>query len=231
MSRVLSFIGVLLIVGVMVGGPCWYKHEYDRRYRNFHVVDEGKLYRSAQLDIDCLKQLVREYGIRTIVSLRDGEKVLDRAEQEWAASASIKYVRIPPRAWWTADGKWPVPAEIGLAEFRKIMDDPRNHPVLVHCWGGVHRTGLYCAVYRMDYQDWPKPDAIAEMRTLGYTVLDEHLDVLAFLDRYEPRDLVLPPGHYIQHFPTYIPPSPPFPLLREVPQPESVAPEKAAPAP
>ena len=93
----------------------------------------------------------------------------------------------PARALWTADGRWPVPAEIGLAAFRKVMDDPRNHPVLVHCWGGVHRTGMYCAVYRMDYQHWHKPDAIAEMRTLGYTVLDEHLDVLAFLDHFQPR--------------------------------------------
>ena len=28
--------------------------------------------------------------------------------------------------------------------------------------------------------------------------------------------LTLPSGHYLQHFPTYIPPSPPFPLPREV---------------
>jgi tyrosine-protein phosphatase SIW14 len=192
MSRLLSFAGVLLILAVMVGGPLWYKVEYDRRYRNFHVVDEGKLYRSAQLDVPSLKQLVREYGFRTIVSLRDGEKTLDREEEEWAASMGIKHVRIPPRAWWTPDGKWPVPAEIGLAEFRDIMKNPRNHPVLIHCWGGVHRTGLYCAVYRMDFQHWLKPDAIAEMRALGYTILDQHTDVQAFLERYQP-----PPHEFV----------------------------------
>lgn len=186
MHRLLSLTGVLLIVGVVVGGPCWYKFEYDRRSRNFHVVDEGKLYRSAQLDVDGLKQLVREYGIRTIVDLREGQKPLDRAEEEWANAAGVKRLRIPPRAWWTADGKRPVPAEIGLAEFRDIMNDPRNHPVLVHCWGGIHRTGLYCAIYRMDFQHWSKPDAIAEMRALGYTILDEHSDVLAFLEHYQP---------------------------------------------
>ena len=47
MPRLLTFIGVLLIATVMIAGPCWYKYEYDRRYRNFHVVDDGKLYRSA----------------------------------------------------------------------------------------------------------------------------------------------------------------------------------------
>jgi tyrosine-protein phosphatase SIW14 len=187
MSRLLSFAGVLLIATLLVGGPWWYKVEYDRHFRNFHVVDAGKLYRSAQLDVDGLKHVVREYGIRTIVDLRDGQQALDRAEESWATATGIKHVRIPPRAWWCDDGRWPVPAEIGLAEFRQVMDDPRNHPVLVHCWGGVHRTGLYCAVYRMDYQHWTKPDAVAEMRALGYTILDEHSDVLAFLGRYQPR--------------------------------------------
>jgi protein tyrosine/serine phosphatase len=185
MARLLSVTGVLLIIALMVGAPCWYKVEYDRRYRNFHVVEEGKLYRSGQLDLDALAQLVHQYGIRTIVDLRDGEKALDQAEEVWAAAAGVKHVRIPPRAWWTRDGHWPVPAEIGLAQFREIMRDPHNHPVLVHCWGGVHRTGLYCATYRMDFQHWPKPDAIAEMRALGYTILDQHSDVQAFLARYE----------------------------------------------
>src|SRR5256885_11207419 len=46
------------------------------------------------------------------------------------------------------------PAERGLQAFRAIMDDPAQQPVLVHCFKGVHRTGAYCAIYRMDYDGW-----------------------------------------------------------------------------
>jgi protein tyrosine/serine phosphatase len=187
MPRLLSVLAGVLIMAIVVGGPWCYKVEYDRHFRGFHVVEEGVLYRSAQLDIDGLKHIVREYGIRTIVDLRIGDTEGDQEEEQWANLNWIKHVRIPPRAWWTADQQWPVPAELGLEEFRKVMEDHRNHPVLVHCFGGVHRTGMCCAIYRMDFQGWNKEDAIAEMRGLGYTILDQHSDVQAFLKRYEPQ--------------------------------------------
>ncbi len=184
MPRFVPFVGALVIVALLVAGPCWYKLDYDQHYRNFHVVDPGVLYRSAELDLDGLKHVVREYGIRTIVDLRDGETALDRSEADWATSIGLNHVRIPPRSWWAVGG--PAPAEIGLAEFRRVMRDPAQRPVLVHCFGGIHRTGIYCAIYRMDFQHWNRLDAMAEMRTMGYTILDEHQDVLAFLLNHRP---------------------------------------------
>jgi protein tyrosine/serine phosphatase len=73
-----------------------------------------------------------------------------------------------------------------LAVFRQVLADPANHPVLIHCYAGIHRTGTYCAVYRMDYQQWSNPEAIAELRSLGYATLDGDADVLTFLERYRP---------------------------------------------
>ena len=40
--------------------------------------------------------------------------------------------------------------------------------------------------------------------------------------------LTLPSGWYLQHYPTYIPPSPPFPLTRELNTLEAAAAEQAA---
>lgn len=40
--------------------------------------------------------------------------------------------------------------------------------------------------------------------------------------------LTLPSGHYLEHFPTYIPPSPQFPLMRELNSLEAAAAEQAA---
>ena len=42
-----------------------------------------------------------------------------------------------------------------------VMADPGNYPVLVHCFAGIHRTGAYCAVYRMEFERWDNADAMA----------------------------------------------------------------------
>src|SRR5579864_1336853 len=139
MPRSLQLLFALVVVTLLVGGPVWYKNEHDRRFRNFRVVDPGVLYRSGQLDLNGLKRLVHDHGIRTIVSLRDGDAASDQREAEWAAKAGVHHVRIPPRLWSPGpDGK--VPAEQGLATFRDVMADPANHPVLIHCFAGIHRT-------------------------------------------------------------------------------------------
>src|SRR5271166_717488 len=115
MARFVPLVGALVISAIVVGGPWWYQHEYERHYRNFHVVHDGVLYRSAQLDVDGLRHIAREYGIRTIIDLRDGTTTSDQAEEQWAIRTGIKHVRIPPRAWSVPEG--PIPADIGVAEF------------------------------------------------------------------------------------------------------------------
>ena len=174
----------LSIVLLLIGGPAWYYSYHNRCFRNFHVVEEGILYRSGQLTLDGLKRLIHDYGIKTVVSLRDGEKSNDMDEERYLMSETdLNFVRIPPRPWWASDGS--IPAEISLAQFREVMDNPANYPVLVHCFAGIHRTGGMCAVRRMDHDGWTNKQAIQEMKNLGYTV--EHMDVLPYLENYCPR--------------------------------------------
>ena len=89
---------------------------------------------------------------------------------------ALNFKCIPPRQW-LPDSTGKIPGDHSVAEFRKVMDDPANHPVLVHCFAGIHRTGAMCAVFRMDYQGWTNDEAMSEMRTLGYTMLEDHDDV------------------------------------------------------
>src|SRR5262249_37515108 len=106
---------------------------------------------------------------------------------EFCKKNEINYYRIPPRPWWASDGS--VPAEEGVHRFCDIMDRPENYPVLVHCFAGSHRTGAYCAVYRMEYQGWSNARAIAEMKACGYKEIDDELDLLSYLEHYRPRRL------------------------------------------
>lgn len=173
----------ILLVVLMIAGPLYYKHWLDHESRNFHVVEEGVLYRSGQLPHERMQHVVQNYHIRTIVCLREGDKMDDQAEESWAKDRGLRFVRIPPRQWWPdANGK--TPADESVEQFRKVMDDPANYPVLVHCFAGIHRTGTMCAVFRMDFQGWTNDEAMNEMRTFGYTMLDDHEDVLGYLTRY-----------------------------------------------
>jgi protein tyrosine/serine phosphatase len=168
----------------MVAGPCWYRSQNDKHYKNFHVVRAGQLYRSGQLDLDGLRQLVRRHGIKTIVCLRADDTETSRQEETWARGQGLGFVRIPPRPWRHVNGA--IPAEVGLDAFRKVMDDPARQPVLVHCFKGVHRTGAYCAVYRMDHDGWTNREALAELRLMGYDTLDDDKDILDYLATYQP---------------------------------------------
>src|SRR5262249_35695470 len=108
----------------------------------------------------------------------------DREEEAFCQKMGIARYRLPPAKWWARDGH--PPADANVARFRKILDDPANHPVLIHCFAGVHRTGAYCAIFRMEYQGWSFADALAEMRANGYTKIDDERDVLGYLEKYVP---------------------------------------------
>jgi len=67
------------------------------------------------------------------------------------------------------------------------MDNPANYPVLVHCFGGIHRAGAFTAIYRMEYEHWTNAEAMAEMKRCGYSTLDDEWDISTYLEKYRPR--------------------------------------------
>lgn len=182
-------IGVA-VVALCIGGPVVFAVQMQNQTRNFHVVKDGVLYRSGQTTLLGLKNLLHEYRIRTVVSLRDSDVARDaervKKEEEYCNVQEINYVTILPRHWQAADGDGPAPVEEGVQKFREIMADPHNYPVLVHCFAGIHRTGAYCAVYRMEFDHWTNARAIEEVKAFGYTNLDGEEDILGYLEHYKP---------------------------------------------
>ena len=94
----------------------------------------------------------------------------DQWEEGFCADLGINYYRMPLKLWSYDHGV--IPADKNVEEFLKIMADPKNHPVLVHCFRGVHRTGTYCAIYRMEFQGWSNEEAMEELKALGYDNLE-----------------------------------------------------------
>jgi protein tyrosine/serine phosphatase len=162
-------------------------HE-QRQMKHFRVVRDGVLYRSGQMKLEGLQRVLHDHLIQTVITLRDkrapGQPPPDRAEEEYCRNMGITYIRIPPRSWDSHDGD--VPADEGVRTFKALMNDPRNYPVLIHCFNGIHRTGAYCAIYRMEFEHWTNEQAVAEMKACGYTTLDEEIDILTYLEEYVP---------------------------------------------
>jgi len=180
----------IAIFAFIVGGPFAYSRYRQAKYRNFRVVEEGRLYRSGQMSLSALQRTIEEYNIRTVISLRyaerDGDLPPDWQEEEFCTARGIRFVRIRPREWHDL-GQGFVPADQPVAEFLKVMDDRTTYPALIHCFAGMHRTGSFCSIYRMEYQRWSNADAMAELKALGYKNLDKEEDVQSYLENYVPR--------------------------------------------
>jgi tyrosine-protein phosphatase SIW14 len=186
MPRPLPYVFAALILALLVGGPASYAYYQQGQFRNFHEVRPGVLYRSGQLPLSGLKRILHDYGIKTVVTLRDadvpGHTPPDAAEEEYCRKAELNYVRITPRNWSASDGS--VPAAAGVKRFLTVMREPANYPVLIHCFAGIHRTGAHVAVYRMEEEGWTNAEALAELQAHGYFNIDQDFDLLDYLEHY-----------------------------------------------
>ena len=182
MQRFGTILGIGLVLSA-IGVPLYFAHQERQDGRHLRVVREGVLYRSAQLPASGIGRAVKELGIRTVVSLRDADRAADQTEEKFCADKGIRFVRIEPLSWDGLQGSAPI--DQGLERFLTVMSDPKNHPVLVHCFRGVHRTGAYVAVYRMECEGWSRERALKEMVAAGYDLLDSHHDLRQYLTRYQ----------------------------------------------
>jgi hypothetical protein len=135
---------------------------------NFGEVAPGVLYRGAQpvvdrsRGIDGYVELIARYRIRTIVDLTNDTidhwiagRPRDCKQMSPAAKFSLKYIALP-----SIEAR---PSRAALASLLRIVRDPLNQPVFLHCASGENRTGALVAGYRVLVQGWDPVDASAEM--------------------------------------------------------------------
>jgi protein tyrosine/serine phosphatase len=120
--------------------------------KNFGCVNET-FYRGAQPKEQDYADLAA-MGVKTVIDLqRNGEE----REQALVEAQGMKFFRIP-----MSDKSQPGAGQAEL--FLKLVNDPANHPVFVHCAGGRHRTGAMSAIYRITHDGWSADQAYLEMK-------------------------------------------------------------------
>jgi protein tyrosine/serine phosphatase len=50
----------------------------------------------------------------------------------------------------------------------KLVNDPANQPVYVHCKGGGHRSGQTTAIFRITNDGWTSDQAYKEMKNYDF---------------------------------------------------------------
>ena len=134
-------IAVIAVIGI--SWRVWHKvirHEIFPR--NFGIVETGEIYRSGQLTDRALRKVIAEHDIKTIIDLSD-TPTNEHAPREQATADELGVERFGFQM--AGDGKGD-PDD--YAEVIRLMEDPENHPVLVHCAAGAQRTGVAVVLYR-----------------------------------------------------------------------------------
>ena len=178
-NRNRAFIGVA-VVAVIIAGVA-----IERRVRipkRLAVVEAGVLLRSAQPSTRQIGYLRDEYGVKSILIVRTGKSDRVPDEMEHARSLGLEVIHIP------IESREPIPPD-QIRAFFDCVDDPDNQPVLIHCSAGRHRTGLLCALYRIERQGWTVERAKEEMLSFRFDV-EDHTALLRQLEAYRPGDSV-----------------------------------------
>jgi tyrosine-protein phosphatase SIW14 len=143
---------------------------------NFGMVNTN-YYRGAQPKGHDYADLAA-LGVKTVIDLTDDDG--QASEPAMVKSAGMKSIKIPMNT-----HRPPTSAE--LAQFMKIVNDPANQPVYVHCVGGRHRTGVMTAAYRMTNEGWTSDRAFSEMKRFKYGADFLHSEFKQFVYSYKPE--------------------------------------------
>jgi protein tyrosine/serine phosphatase len=114
-------------------------------------------------------------GVKTVINLTSDDATAD--EKAMAEKAGLAYFQIPMTT-------RVAPTAAQLTEFLKLVNDPANLPVYVHCVGGRHRTGVMTAAYRITHDGWTADQAFKEMKQYKFGADFLHPEFKQFVYAY-----------------------------------------------
>jgi hypothetical protein len=182
----------IIIIILIISGAYVYQVHFNYRFR---PVENGKVYRSGVIPPKELPEYVQKYHIKSVIDLRypgvgnaeDNPEKLSDVLLEKKTLEKIKgvnYFNIKSDQ---------VPSEANLDSFYRVMDNPDNYPVLIHCYHGVGRAGIYSAIYQIEYEGLSNEDArintrsFIELRPLKFSSFDDGKQKGEFLKNYQKR--------------------------------------------
>jgi protein tyrosine phosphatase (PTP) superfamily phosphohydrolase (DUF442 family) len=145
-------LGVLLVAGSIA-----FYWGMIRYMGNVHVVEEGRLYRSAQLDKEQFEQVIEKYHIKSILNLRGDNPGETWYDDELAVSkaSNVKHFDY-------GIGAGEVVTAKQINDILRIVRAAPK-PLLIHCNGGADRSGLVAALYLAEIEKRPVDEAAGQL--------------------------------------------------------------------
>lgn len=116
------------------------------KIENFDCVENGKLYRSAQLKPKKLEKIIRNNNIKVVINLRG-----ENPNAKWYNAEIDVCKKLGVEHYDIAMSAKQYPSKENLQKLLHIFDYSKtnNKPVLIHCRAGRDRTGLACALWEL----------------------------------------------------------------------------------
>lgn len=175
-------LGMVILVLAITG---WTLHEKTEAY-HFVTVTPGVLYRSGWMKPHGMNEVIKEYGIRTIVNLCLPSEEMSLKnnnylnEREICQEHRVKLVYLPMA------GNTPPTGE-QVDEWLSLLRNSDNLPILVHCAQGVTRTGTMIAIYDMELLHKSNEEAMAQLSMFGHKLdVPKRKELYYFLLNYKP---------------------------------------------
>jgi protein tyrosine/serine phosphatase len=184
-----------LLLASVLAGYLYYRSVWEHSKR-LRTVKPGVLYRSGQMTAEGFAEAVQRLGIRTIINVQDDfpDPLIRKAwggtvrESELCRQLGVRYVALAPDLQPRSTPGGPRPLVID--EMLREMEKPGTYPALIHCKAGLHRTGVLCAVWRMEHDGWSREQAYLELKAHGFgdracTASNDY--VRQYVLEYQPR--------------------------------------------
>ncbi|RKE89052.1 dual specificity protein phosphatase family protein [Epilithonimonas arachidiradicis] len=159
-----KIIFLFTVIAILISAFVYYQKKLRH---NLVTISEGKVYNSGVVPPGELKDFLKNHGIKSVIDLRDGEeqtelnpetkKQVGAEENAIDKISNVNYFNLPTDQ---------IPQDSTVQKFLKIMDDPKNYPVLIHCHHGVGRSRLFSSIYRIEYENFSNEDARSHARYL-----------------------------------------------------------------
>jgi protein tyrosine/serine phosphatase len=153
--KIYGIPAIALLAAVAIGASYWQSveqaHSKQERLSNYGVIWLGQLTRSGLPRSDEGWTWLRQQGVRSIVTFRTEKDI------NYRKFGFERVMRLP-----LSDSV--MPTEEQAVRYLKVIHDPENHPVHIHCTAGRGRTGMMAALVRYSIDGWTMDRALEEAR-------------------------------------------------------------------
>lgn len=168
-------------------------HNFINYFRdNLYEIAPG-VYRGAQPTMGQLKKLRDKLGIKTIINLKNDNRksAYFLFEEERCKELGLKLVNV-------GISSRSLPSTQQLIEYKKVLEEEMEKPVLIHCKAGADRTSNFCTLYQYFIEKRKMKDTnqlkffpYGYMKTSGAGVLRYYYDMFIEYEKNNPNaDLI-----------------------------------------